>query len=950
MPLAGLFRLGDVWRKRTRVARRWLVFAAGLLALFGCAHLGRVGTLGARAAAGGVLVGGLGIWLWWLRRERRIALSPRRLIQRVIASYDADLAERAQRALGLVERSERTSFAGSPALARAHLERLVARASLDRVEAAARQRARVFVVLAALLGIGATSALAFGPMHIVEGLDVLASRNGRAPLPIDWLESTEVRAQPPSYLRRSERLLFTEALSAQPVGTLITVRGKPRFAGRRLVLTDGEKEIPFVEDGSGGVVARFTLERNADLRTAARFGDVLIEAPEVLSVDAIPDEVPTVRLSYRDPAGKSVPAPARLELAKLDRLELEYDVSDDNGLRQIDVVMSANGREERRVLGRFDGETRAERGAHALKGSDPFLRRMFLPVVLRVEARDGDPVTGPKWGRSEPITLVPPTVGQPEADRYEALVTIRDGVTDVVAWRLGSERETKPQIRTERAKKDRELVKRVADRTIEVMNSSYGGLKVPEGLEAFIQGQVRVLQRRTPRGASETRQAEDVLLALDVSLRRFAGADARAVAIRLGAVAEEVADAASAARESEDLQGSEVRLASAIEALTGGAAELRKLGALGKDVGSVAQADLGRIQRARTEGTLTQVEAAARHLAARLRRPNPSFGSARRGGVESGGGSQETGEPSQADERFNQLADELGQLVREHSASISQVQRTLSEAEQSVDMSDLEKEAKERADDLRQAMNGLPMAGANPGSARAAAALGREHGEAMAQSLSKLSLSDAVESGKSALQALKDAARKQDGSMENRAALEAAEAAVKRELEWAKKALERLKESAEDKAKSRLERAGERERELARRAGNLGARGKEGETALPEDATRALERAESAMRDAAKALEKGEGDKALELQREAQRLLEQASKGQTTGGQGQDSKQPSQESSPNGKGIQTGGEVPERSKAERAEAFRRRVMQGLGKTKAGRMSPAVKRYAESLLR
>lgn len=234
--------------------------------------------------------------------------------------------------------------------------------------------------------------------------------------------------------------------------------------------------------------------------------------------------------------------------------------------------------------------------------------------------------------------------------------------------------------------------------------------------------------------------------------------------------------------------------------------------------------------------------------------------------------------------------------------------------------------------------------------ARAAAALGREHGEAMAQSLSKLSLSDAVESGKSALQALKDAARKRDGSMENRAALEAAEAAVKRELEWAKKALEKLKESAEEKAKNRLEQAGERERELARRAGNLGARGKEGETALPEDATQALERAEAAMRDAAKALGKGQGDKALELQREAQRLLEQASKGQTTGGQGQDSKQPSQESSPNGKGIQTGGEVPERSKAERAEAFRRRVMQGLGKTKAGRMSPAVKRYAESLLR
>ena len=47
--------------------------------------------------------------------------------------------------------------------------------------------------------------------------------------------------------------------------------------------------------------------------------------------------------------------------------------------------------------------------------------------------------------------------------------------------------------------------------------------------------------------------------------------------------------------------------------------------------------------------------------------------------------------------------------------------------------------------------------------------------------------------------------------------------------------------------------------------------------------------------------------------------------------------------------MRTGGEVPPEGKAEKAEDFRKRVLEGLGKDKGGRLSPAVKRYAEGLL-
>jgi hypothetical protein len=42
--------------------------------------------------------------------------------------------------------------------------------------------------------------------------------------------------------------------------------------------------------------------------------------------------------------------------------------------------------------------------------------------------------------------------------------------------------------------------------------------------------------------------------------------------------------------------------------------------------------------------------------------------------------------------------------------------------------------------------------------------------------------------------------------------------------------------------------------------------------------------------------------------------------------------------------------VPGRDKNEKAEAFRKRVLEGLARDKGGRLGPAVKRYAEGLLK
>src|SRR5262249_33849635 len=130
--------------------------------------------------------------------------------------------------------------------------------------------------------------------EMVEGVDVLAARGGRAPWPLFWTEQLRVQAQPPAYLRAPARRLLAGATSLLPVGTQLTLRARPLFADRQLVVSDGTQETPFVSDGEGGVVAHFEVQQDQVLSVAARFGDVLITEPDALNIVALTDEAPVV--------------------------------------------------------------------------------------------------------------------------------------------------------------------------------------------------------------------------------------------------------------------------------------------------------------------------------------------------------------------------------------------------------------------------------------------------------------------------------------------------------------------------------------------------------------------------------------------------------------------------------------------------------------------------------
>ena len=941
-------RLSVAFQTRRRAPRRWLTLSLLVACLIGAGLLARFGTPWARLAAAALALLGAAQIFWQRARDRRDFGDVRRTIRRVLVPVDRAVGERALRAAALAEQAARDPSVGSLQLAQLHFQRQLERAPLAAVEAHAARRGSVLRMLAlGLVGLAFLGVVP-DPNRVVEGLDVLLARHDLAPLPMAWLDRVSVTVQPPAYLRAADRAIFPGLGSAEALGSAVAVRGVPLANGRHLVLTDGKREVPFVDDGAGGVVARYILNENAELRVAARFGRVLIREPEGVSLEAVPDAAPKVELEG---------APERIELRDFDRRELRYEATDDHGLREIDLVLRAGGREDRRPLTRLDGETKLTRGAYAIESSDPFLRRTFLPIEVSIEARDDDAQSGVKWGKSAVFSLIPVPVGEPEAARYTALRAVRDALTDL----LSSELTPEPGLSdADRRKADATKTLAAASQLRAMIAQRFAGVSLAPAQRAFLGGQARVLERALPTPASSMRRTEDVLLAVDAALRAVGNRDAATVAKRLGDAAEEVADGAKQALESERRQAGVQRLDQALAVLEPGSEHLVLLGPLGRDVGSVAQAEIRRIRRAKAAGNWLATELAARHLAARLRRPSPSFSTAGGGGVESGSGSQsgDDAHASDADKKFDELVGELERLAEEHQQELDRVERNLADSEKAVDLADLKEEAAQRAAALRDKTAPLPQFAGDPNSARAAAALGREHAQSMAQNLARLALKDAVESGRHARSELSDAAAraKNQNAFEglDESALAEARAELDRDLAWAEQSLSRAEKSASEKAQAGLQDSSGRERSLAERAANLSGRGNHGEIALPEDLAEALGKAEGLMRDASKELSAGHGEQGLSLQRDAQRLLEQTNSGQSgsgdSDGKDQEPQQsPKDSSSSKGKQMRTDADVPRADAASHADDFRRRVLEGLSKQKGGRLSDAVRRYAEGLL-
>jgi hypothetical protein len=944
--------------RRTTWGARWLLAGAlvALVALF-AVLVARRGTEAARLGAVAAMAGAaLAAAIWQLRELRRTS-DARRFLGGPMRRLDPARADRVLRALSLLDDPAGLT---SIELAQLHVERAIAQLpAQDLAERAARVATRLLraaiVLFAIALGVG----IAYAPA-VLEGADVLVASRGVAPVAMTWLEAVDVSARPPEYLHQPEMHQFALQSILLPRGTAITMRGVPVRAGRRLLLSDGTQEIPFVDDGSGAVVARWTLTQSCSLRVVARFGEVVVPAPESLEVQSIDDERPVVRLEG---------APREVKLIEADEdIPIRFEAEDDHGLREVQLVLRSGAREERRQLAHLDGETRSFRSGSVLKLRDAFLKKSHVPVSVTVEAKDNDPLTGPKWGSSPAITIVPPDVGEPEARRLAALRALRDALVDTLAVRLDREENTGWQaVASEDAQRQGDD-ERVAG---SALSESYGGVRVPARLEAILSANEQTTRKavdaevRRPSAAAHgavVRATERWVLVVDAVIRGLGQRDTRSSALALADVADDFVNNLGAAPDgsAEALARVATRREADARVLVAGGAAMRRLGVDGRDLGEIVGADMARVDRAQKERDAMHAELAARDLAARLREPDPSFGARGgkgRGGDEAGnakggGGDDEPGESDDVEEALNEASQEIDRLAQEHAGEIAKMEQALAGAMGDEETKELRDEAKRHADAVRDAAQALPRVGMGSDSWTAKGAAARELAEQMARSLEEGRAGEAGQSGRSAVASIEEAKRvlqhggwfeDPDGDRQRR--LDETRRKLDAEARWAEDQAAEVRRRASARAREQLQKGGEEEGKLGEEAGEIGKRAR-ARGAVPEQAMEALEDAERAAEQAAQALEEGGGDKGLEHQREAQRHLEAAQEQL----HGDDEEGPSGAEGDGRQASHAPVGIPRAGDHKGPEEFRRRVMRGLGERSNGALRDAVQRYAEGLLR
>jgi hypothetical protein len=938
-----LHQLARTWRQRMagRVGSTTLVVL--LAAWVVAAHLGRVGTTTARLAAAALV--GVTALAWATRSilEYRGWRDAAGIVRRTLLRTDRALGQRTLRAVRLAERAQQDPAVGSARLAREHLDRLLTQASAKALEAQATRIARRWRVGGWIVFGAVLIASSLAPERVLEGLDVLVAHKHRAPVALVWLDDTEAVVHPPAYLRMEDEAVTLGSSVEVPSGSTLVFRGFPRRRTQPLVLSNGRHEVAFDDDGAGRLTAVWPATTNARLRVAARFGDVLIEEPAALDIRVIEDAVPTVVLHG---------VPRTVRFGERSRQEVRYVAEDDHGLTQVDLVLRSGGREERRLLAQLEGTSRWHGGATALTMEDSFLKLAFLPVLVTVEARDNDDSKGARWGKSESVVVAMPAVGTAEAQRFDALSRALTPLVRLLADRLAPIDAMGSPSRSPAAG----TTSQVHDELDAALAKSYLGVGVSRGLAAFIQGQIRRLERAGGARNVRLRTLRRVVLSLDASLQALARRDAVSVSRKLAEVAEEAASGADQARSTEREEFGIARSRAAARALDEGARQLSHLGELGADLGAVCLADVARLSRAVEERNMLHAELIARHIAARLNRADASFSGGGSGAVESGpGGAAEAhGRASDTDAKFDQRVLELEQLIEEHRGNLDTVEHTVQEARSAVDELGWQAEAGRLAGNLRDRAASLPRVAGEPDSEEDDAAFAREHAEAMADSLDELELEDAMASGRDARNSLEAASRKAAGvadpSPEDTRAIQGTMDAVKEALRWATARSQEAARIATERSRGTLRDAARKEKDLAGRARRLTESGTRDQAMLPESSIRALQRAQGLMDQAGAALDQGGARQALGLLRQAQESLEQAMTGRTS-----DTADPGRTVSAKrhgigGRSMRTRGSVGSPASLDEAARFRERVLRGLGRPGSGELAPAVRRYAEELLK
>lgn len=795
------------------------------------------------------------------------------------------------------------------------------------------------------------------------------------------VETTSARLVFPSYLGQSAQELSDATELRVPRGTTVELLVTPRLPARQGSLRLGDSAMRMTAAPDGKLFARFVVRENARLALRIRSGRHWYEDERARSVHALADEKPTAKLE---------PPLLGTTVESHDTLVLRWNARDDHGLSVVElVVRSQDGGEQRRRLWSSLGEDRVQREAEAeaLVVPAELGARPGDMLMLWLEARDGDVVSGPNIGVSSSVNLEIATDAQQLSLKLPLLREVLDGALDSLADRLETSLPEAPALAAQRFAELREVSegwlgklqvligaarKQTSEPGIDVdqLQGVHDRMRRELGREAAVyRGAARAHKQRTETDARVVAEYErDVLLLSDMLAQALVD-EARALTQELSDLEQHIGELLEQLRANNSPEAHRELLAEIAKAQR----RLRELAqSLSRLSNRVPSEFINReaLPQGDARDTLEDLRAAvesgdldsAERELARLQQEIASLSQ----NIESGGARFREAHFGARDEALDAARQELGMLNAEQQRLAERTREMVQRAAQRAQgagaaSAEMQRAADELQEDLGRLHDSDPGSHERPWLERA-----RDRMRDAADAMRTGDLSEAHRMQRAAQTSLEQAASsmEQDARMfpghdgDTRARAREANAAADELRKLGQQlddALPELGEYVGEGERQRLRGDAEPQREARKKAEQLGEQLGEGPEGMPlsPQGERGLEQAAEAMRRAERALERGDPQAAGLAQEEAGERLSQLEQDLRDKARG--APRPERgERREGGRDGSTQAEGPVRIPG--ADEFsgpvqmRRRLLDAMREPAPQKYESAVERYYEELLR
>lgn len=244
------------------------------------------------------------------------------------------------------------------------------------------------------------------------------------------VERWRVQLTFPSYLGREPITLDNPERIEAPAGTRLELQISASIPADRGHLRMGAQSAPLTAAEDNLLHGQWNAQHGSNMRIELESRGVRYEDPRAIALHVVADQAP--QISIDEPRNGSLAPPS-------EAVGVIFSASDDVGIASIDLfVRLADGAEKQRQVfsALDDGGPRPQLQSILQLVPAELGAREGDTLVLWLEARDADLVSGPHTGKSREITLEVAQPGRGLSDMIPNLQQIADMAVDLLGKRL----------------------------------------------------------------------------------------------------------------------------------------------------------------------------------------------------------------------------------------------------------------------------------------------------------------------------------------------------------------------------------------------------------------------------------------------------------------------------------------------------------------------------------